>query len=85
MQANRRRTDDPLMAQRAIIRQVLRHDHRDRWSLRQLRKALGEITPAAIDDAIIRLDANGVILCLDDFLGASRCTRHLDAIDLIVG
>jgi hypothetical protein len=83
MQGNRRPTDDPGMAQRAIVQQVLRNDHRERWSRQQLERTLADITPEAISDAIVRLEASGVIHCLDEFIGASRCARHLDALGLI--
>ncbi|MGC2372396.1 MAG: hypothetical protein WA484_00845 [Solirubrobacteraceae bacterium] len=83
MQANRRRTDDPGMAQRAIVLQVLRTDHRERWSPKQLERTLYDTTPEAISDAIVRLDASGVIYCLDEFIGASRSAKHLDSLGLI--
>jgi len=71
------------MAQRAIVQQVLRDDHRERWSRKQLEHTLSDITPEAISDAIVRLEAGGVVHCLDEFVGASRCARHLDALGLI--
>jgi hypothetical protein len=83
MQANRRRITDPGMAQRAIVHQLLRTDHRERWSLKQLQRTLSDVEPATISDAIVRLEAGGVIYCLDEFVGAARCARHLDALGLI--
>jgi hypothetical protein len=83
MQANPRRTDDPLMAQRAIILRLLRPDHGEGWPLDHLQLAMTEVMPAAVSDAIIRLEAGGVVYCLDEFVGASRCTRHLDSLGLI--
>jgi hypothetical protein len=55
--------------------QVLRDDHRERWSRKQLERALFDIEPEAIGDAIIRLEANGVVYCLDEFVGASLTLR----------
>lgn len=83
MPANRRRAADTKMAQRAIVNQVLRDDHHERWSLKQLERALGNIEPEAISDAVVRLDANGVVYSLDEFVGASRCARYLDLLNLI--
>lgn len=77
------RTNDPGYAQRGVVRQVLRSDHRERWSLKQLEKVLDDIEPGAISDAIVRLETGGVIHSLDHFVGASRCTRYLDALGLI--
>lgn len=39
----------------------------------------------ALVEAIVRLHANGVILRLDEFVGASRFTKHLDTLGLIAG
>jgi len=83
MQANRRRTTDPRMAQRAIVFQLLRDDHRERWSLKQLQHTLSDVEPDTISDAIVRLEAGGVVNCLDEFVGAARCARYLDALGLI--
>ncbi len=41
------------------------------------------MTPEIITDALTRMEANGVIWCLDEFVGASRCTRCLFSLDLI--
>jgi hypothetical protein len=110
------------MAQRAIVRQVLRTDHGETGSHQQRQRALSDVTPKAIIDAvallhangviscpdepgaspparpldslcesmavvdaIVRLHANGVILRLDEFVGASRCARHLNTLGLIAG
>lgn len=122
MQANSRCTDDPLMAQRAIVRQVLRTDHGETGSRQQRQRTLSDATPKAIIEAVALLHANGVISCLDEpgasppawpfdslcesmaladavsqlhvngvvlrldeFVGASRCARHLNALGLIAG
>lgn len=71
------------LAQRAIIHQLLRDDHHEGWTTKQLQHILSDITPAAMQDAIIRLEANNVIYCMDDFIAASRCTRYLFVLDLI--
>lgn len=77
------RITDTKIAQRAIIHQLIRDDHRERWSLKQLSQALFDVTPETINDAITRLEANGAIYCLDEFVGAARCTRYLNLLELI--
>jgi hypothetical protein len=80
---NAPRITDTRIAQRAIIHQVIRDDHRERWSPKQIEQALSDVTPETINDAIIRLEANGAIYCLDEYIGAARCTRYLYLLDLI--
>jgi hypothetical protein len=83
MQTHRKPSDSQMMAQRAIVFQVLRTDHRERWTQKQVARILVDLTPAAISDAIACLEASDVIYCLDDFIGASRCARSLDTLGLI--
>ena len=75
---------DTYLEQRAIIHQLLRDDdHTERWTPKQLRRALSDIAPETIDEAIAELEASGVAWRLDDYVGASRCARHLFSLDLI--
>lgn len=69
--------------ERAIVLQLLRDDHRERWSDKQIERALPDFKPEAIQRAIVRLEAGGVICCLDEFIGASRCAQYLDTLELI--
>jgi hypothetical protein len=69
--------------ERAIVLQVLRDDHRERWSDKQIERAIPDFKPEAIQKAIVRLEAGGVICCLDEFIGASRCAQYLDSLELI--
>jgi hypothetical protein len=80
MQANSRCTDDPLMAQRAIVRQVLRTDHRETGSRQQRQRTLSGVTPKAIIEAVVLLHANGVISGLDEPSGTSPPARPLDSL-----
>lgn len=73
---------DPVLVQRVIIHQLLCDDHTERWTPKQLQRA-SRVTPEAITDALIRLETNGVIWSLEEFVGVSRCTRCLFALDLI--
>lgn len=83
MPANHTLTSDTPLEQRAIVLQLLRSDHRQRWSLKQLERELDDIEPEDISDALTYLEAKGVIYRLDKFIGASRCARCLDSLDLI--
>jgi Fe2+ or Zn2+ uptake regulation protein len=83
MPANHTPESDTYVEQRAVVLQLLRSDHRQRWSLKQLERELDDIEPEAISDALTYLEAQGVIYRLDEFIGASRCARCLDSLDLI--
>ncbi len=80
MQANSRCTNDSGMAQRAIVRQVLRTDHRETCSLKQQQRTLSGATPKAIIEAVALLHANGVISCPDEPSGTSPPARPLDSL-----
>lgn len=83
MQPYRSQSDDPQVAQRAIVLQLLSTDRRERWSLKQLEHMLCGTSATAINDAVVRLGGSGVIVCLDEFIRASRCAQHLDSLGLI--
>jgi hypothetical protein len=71
------------LEQRAIIHQLLRDDHTDRWTPKQLQRALTDIPPEAITEALAELEEAGVAWRLDDYFGASCCARYLFSLDLI--
>jgi hypothetical protein len=71
------------MIERAIVLQVLRNDHDERWPRVELGCELGECQPAILELALERLEREGV-LCFDGSdVRASRAARHLDALDLV--
>ncbi len=83
MPAHHTPQSDTYLEQRAVVLQLLRKDHRQRWSLKQLEQELYDIEPEAISDALAYLEAAGVAWRLDDYVGASHCARCLDSLDLI--
>jgi hypothetical protein len=80
MQAKR---SDPARAERAVVLQVLRGDHHERWSQAELEQAVSGVEPAAVSEALVRLAADGVVVLDGDRVVASRCARRLDALGLI--
>jgi hypothetical protein len=74
---------DLMLAQRAIVLQVLRDDHAERWTRVELEQEASDIEPLAVSDALMTLDAEGVVILDGEHVEASRCARHLDAIELI--
>jgi len=63
--------------QRLIVHQLLRDDHTERWTPKQLHRALVDIEPEVIAEALAELEEAGVAWRLDGYVGASRATRHL--------
>ncbi len=83
MPAHHTPQSDTYLEQRAIIHQLLRDDHTERWTAKQLQRALSDIIPETIKEALAELEEAGVAWRLDDYVGASRCARHLFSLDLI--
>ncbi len=71
------------MAQRAIVLQVLRNDHPEQWSRAELEQAISDIRPRVVGKALAVLTAEGVVVHDDETITASRCARHLDALELV--
>ena len=83
MPANHTPQSDTHFEQRIIIHQLLRDDHTERWTPKQLQRALSDIEPEVIAEAVAELEAAGVAWRLDDYIGAAHCVRHLFGLDLI--
>ena len=73
--------------ERAIVLQLLRDDHERKWSRAQLRSELEadgeEIDREAIDEAVVRLEREGVLGATEREVWASSAARHLDELELI--
>jgi hypothetical protein len=83
MPAHHTQESDTYLEQRAIVHQLLRDDHTQHWTPKQLQRAFSDIEPEAVAEAVAELEANGAVWRLDDYIGASRCVRHLFSLDLI--
>jgi hypothetical protein len=68
--------------ERAIVLQLLRDDHRPRWSREELAMEIDAET-LALEEALIRLDGAGVIGLAEDAVWASRTVRAVDELGLI--
>ncbi len=83
MPAHHTPQSDTHFEQRIIIQQLLDDEHTERWTPKQLQRAFSDISPETIDEALAELEAAGVAWRLDDYVGASRCARHLFGLDII--
>jgi DNA-binding GntR family transcriptional regulator len=76
-----RSAEDPRL-ERAIILQLLRADHEQRWSPAQLEAELGT-APAVVEAALRRLECDGVLSLSQGTVWASRAAWRLDELGLI--
>jgi hypothetical protein len=75
---------NPLLAKRAVVLQVLRDDHPERWTRAELERQLSDFLPEEVEAAIEDLAAEGVLAVSDDeAVRASLCARTLDSLMLI--
>ncbi|HEY3759089.1 MAG TPA: hypothetical protein VGL37_04970 [Solirubrobacteraceae bacterium] len=75
---------DARIAERAIVHQLLREDHCERWTRYELERQLADIDRTTVDHALHRLQRKGVLqLAGGARLQASDCARHLYALNVI--
>ncbi len=82
-QPERKRSRDTRMVERAIVLQVLRDDHEERWSREELVGEISDFQPAVLDEALVRLERDGVVRREGEQIWASRASRRLDELELI--
>jgi len=71
---------DHAKVERAIILQLLRDDHAERWSLTALAAELHDVERCALSTALERLQEYGVVHVWTDAILASSSARRLDAL-----
>ncbi len=70
-------------AERAIVLQVLRDDHPERWTRVELEVEIEDRTAQVIADALARLEAEGVVVLDGEHVQASVCARRMDSLGLV--
>jgi DNA-binding HxlR family transcriptional regulator len=78
-----RRGGDPWMVERAIVLQLLSDDHEQRWTHAELTREIPDFEPAMLDEALARLEREGVLHREASSMWASRAARRLDELELI--
>jgi hypothetical protein len=71
------------MVERAIVLQVLREDHEERWCRTELGREITDFDRVALDEALLRLADDGVLHCSGEVVCASRAARRLDELEMI--
>jgi hypothetical protein len=77
------RSRDLWMVERAIVLQVLREDHEERWPRAELGEEISDFAPAVLDEALACLEHEGVVHSEEGLVWAARAARHLDELELI--
>jgi uncharacterized tellurite resistance protein B-like protein len=75
--------DDPRVAQRAIVLQVLRDDHHERWTRKELKHEIYDIKGRAINKALKRLEEEGVVDLDREYVWPTRCAQYLDELGMV--
>lgn len=71
------------VAERAVLLQVLRNDHDERWSRAELEREIYDISPLAIGEALERLCEAGLVHLSGELVWAACCARHLDELGMV--
>jgi DNA-binding HxlR family transcriptional regulator len=74
---------DLWMVERAIVLQILRDDHDERWTRAQLAAEIPDFEPAVLDEALRCMEGDGVLQREGDSARATRAARRLDELELI--
>jgi DNA-binding HxlR family transcriptional regulator len=71
------------IAQRAIVMQLLSDEHRGPWTRSELARAIPDIDPRAVGEALVQLAAEEVAILEGQRVRASRCAWRLDALEMV--
>ncbi len=74
---------DPDGIERAIVLQVLRDDHDERWSRAELDTELRDVDAQTVTAALDALRQEGVLHISGQLVWASRCARHLSDLGMV--
>lgn len=69
--------------ERAIILQLLRDDHDERWSRAELEVEFGDVAPEALSSAIEHLERQGTVVMQRGHVLASPSVRRIDELGLV--
>jgi DNA-binding HxlR family transcriptional regulator len=79
----RKANRDVWTVERAVVLQVLREDHEERWPRMELAQEISDFEPAVLEKALGRLGRDGVLRREGDSVWAACAARRLDELELI--
>jgi DNA-binding HxlR family transcriptional regulator len=71
------------VAQRAVVLQVLRNDHHERWTRKELKREIFDIKGRAINKALRCLQEEGVVDLDEEYVWPTRCAQYLDVLGMV--
>ncbi len=71
------------MVERAVVLQILRDDHEERWPRAELVEEISDFEPAVLEEALGCLEHDGVLQRQGDTVWAARAVQRLDELELI--
>ncbi len=71
------------IAERAVVLQVLRDDHPERWTLKELAQEIEGMPAEVVREAVRRLGGVRVVVLGEEECKASLAARRLDALELV--
>jgi hypothetical protein len=74
---------DLQITERAIILQLLRDDHDERWTRAELHVEASDMELSTLNSAFELLERHGIAVAQGEYVLASRCARHLDELGLV--
>ncbi|HWX43989.1 MAG TPA: hypothetical protein VNY52_01550 [Solirubrobacteraceae bacterium] len=74
---------DGWRAERAIVLQILREDHQERWSRAELAREISDFEAPMLERALGCLERDGVLHSEGEAVWAARAARRLDELELI--
>lgn len=74
---------DEVQVERAIVLQVLRDEHPERWTRAELEAEVFDFDPLTVNGALVRLETEGIVILDGEYVEASRCARRMDALELV--
>jgi DNA-binding HxlR family transcriptional regulator len=74
---------DPGGIERALALQVLRDDHHERWTRKELKRELPDVKGRSIDKALDGLEEEGVVELDGEYVWPSRCAQYLNALGMV--
>lgn len=79
----RRHGGDSWKVERAVVLQILRDDHAQRWTQAELASEISDFEVDAVEEALARLQRDGVLHREGADVWASCATCRLDELELI--